>query len=177
MKKLIAITLVVIFTLFSMAYADYDYSSMTMDELEKNYDAIRNELFKRGLVADGKTVLFDKDKVSVYLTGKYEIRENSYSGDIILELEAVVINDTDTVITVACDSGKISVNGWDVLASGISETNSGKKQKGTFDIYISDADMTSYEEIEEIEFNLYIFDMKEFKNITDVESTTVYFNK
>lgn len=175
MKKLLALILVLLCCI-STAYAETDYSSIPLDELKAQYDAIRNELFKRGMIFDGKTVLFEQDGVTVYLTGKYEVKKN-WQDEYILELEAVVINNYSTVINVGMDNWNASVNGWDVYADGISSTNPGKKQKGMFEIKLSDADITTYEEIEEIEFQFYLYDFDNWETVSNVAPVTVYFNK
>lgn len=176
MKKIFSILLAIVLTLCSCVAIAADYSSMTVEDLSHEYNAIRNELLKRGLVAEGKTPLFEQNGVSVYLTGKYEIAKN-WSDQIILKLEAVVINDYKTVINVMPENSNASINGWDVSCDGITSTNPGKKQKGYFELCLSDADISTYEEIEEIEFQFYLYDFDNWETVSHVAPVTVYFNK
>ena len=48
-----------------------DLSKFSDDDLRAALSAIRNELTRRSLVTDEKTVIFDQDGIQVYLTGVY----------------------------------------------------------------------------------------------------------
>ena len=155
------------------AFADSpDVSSMTTEELHELINAARNELTARELNAEGETVLFDQDGVKVYLTGNYTIE--SYDWATYIYLEAVVINDTDSTIDVFFVSS--TVNGWDVDNIGIGEITTGHKKKGNFELTISDAEINSYEEIEDAEFVFYVMDDATWDHLFETDSITVHFS-
>ena len=163
MKKLISV-IVVIMVLFSASLAE-DYSSMTVEELHTIQDSIRNELLRRELVAGDKILLFETDGISLYLTGEHSDLFGST-----LRLETITINDTDREINIYSE---LSVNGWDVSCSWHLDANPKKKSKGYIDFNISKADISTYEEIEEIEFRFtYWFDNDKH---TKLEPITIHF--
>lgn len=170
-KRILAALLATLLLLSLCAFAEgMDFASMTDEELHALVDGARNELANRELAATADTVLIDQDDVKVYLTGEHKVSSNgSY-----LYMEAVVVNDSDKQISILIDSS--SINGWDVFSTGISETNPGKKQKGEFDFSLEDAGISSYEEIEEIEMELYLFDSINYDRISDNISITLQFN-
>lgn len=154
------------------AFADGpDVSGMTTEELHALINAARNELTARELSAGGETVLFDQGGVKVYLTGNYSIE--SYDWATYIYFEAVVINDTDATIDVYFISS--TVNGWDVNSVGIGEITAGHKKKGTFELTISDAEINSYEEIEDAEFVFYVMDNDTWDRLFETDSITVHF--
>ena len=144
-----------------------DFTAMTDDELHALVDGARNELAKRELVVAEDTVILEQEGVTVYLTGEHEI---DYSGN--LNLEAVVVNDSDREISVFLDSA--SINGWDVFNVGIGETSVGKKQKGFFLFQLEDAEISSYEEVEDIEMTLYLFDAEKFERVGEPVPVVVH---
>ncbi len=175
MKKFISI-LLAFFLLGGAAMAEgIDYASMTDVELRAILDGVRNELVKRELKAGDKILLFEQNGVSVYLTGKYQI--NSWGeGNHTLELEATIVNESDAKISVFFDT--VSVNGWEVSGIGIVDINPGKKKKDDFKIHLNDADVTAYEEIEDIEFEFYVYDADANKTIFRLEDPVkVLFNQ
>lgn len=173
MKKLISI-LAALVLLGGIAVSEsIDYASLTDDQLHEIINLARNELAKRELIAQEKTVLFEQDGVQLYLTGKYRV---SSKADY-MYLEAVVVNDSDLSVGVALDSYKASVNGWDVWGDGISGTKPGKKQKGEITIKIADAEISTYEELEEIEFVFKLFNGETYKTISLTDPITVHFNQ
>ncbi len=135
--------------------------------------AARNELTSRKAVEDGNTFLVDKDDVQVYLTGKHTI-ESYESGNSYLYLEAVVINNTDKNIGIGSDTA--SVNGWNVDFLGTTDVSFGKKKKDNFELRISDADISSYEEVEELEISLVIYDCDSYDTMFTSDSVIVTFN-
>ena len=173
MKKMFSLFLVLLLvctTAFSFAEG-LDYSAMTSEELYEIISAARNELTKRELVASEKLVIFEAEGVQVYLTGEHRV----YGTDsVFLDLEAVVINDSD--VPVSLSTAACSVNGWDVWNMGISSTSAGKKQKSNFNINLTDAEISTYEEIEEIEFTLYLVNSETYKRVGENVSVIVHFN-
>ena len=173
MKRILAMFLLFLM-IGGVAMAEMpNYEAMTDEELHTMIDLARNELMRRELVFGEKVMLIDQDGIQVYLTGKYEIK--SYSSTV-LYLEAVVINNTNMNVTVSNENYKASVNGWDVRAESIAFTNPGKKQKKSFEITISEAEISSFEEIEDIEFNLYAYDTEKYARICEPDPITVHFN-
>lgn len=171
MKKVFAILLAVLFVCsFCAAGAEgTDFAAMSDEELHALVDGARNELAKRELTAAEGTVLFEQEGVTVYLTGEHKI---GYSGE--LELEAVVVNDSDLEVDVFLDSA--SINGWDVYNSGIGEVSAGKKKKDYFAFNLEDAEISSYEEVEDIDMALYLVDEKEFERICEPVPVTIHPN-
>ena len=177
--KRIAFTLLALVMLFTAAFPCAasaeapDFSAASEVEILEVLNAIRNELVSRNLIQHEDLVLVDENGVKVYLTGKYEIEEYS-SGSIYVELEAVVINDTDKKIGVRTDSS--SVNGWDVDSSGISDISAGKKKKGEIELKISDADISTYEEIEDVELTMLVYDGENFQTMFITQPITFFMN-
>ena len=169
MKRFFAILLAVLILLSAtMALAEgMDFTSMTDAELYALVNGARNELTKRELVAAENVVIVGQDGITVYMTGNNAI--NEYSP--VLEMEAVVVNDTEKSISVSVESA--SVNGWNVYGSGIYETTAGKKQKGVFELYLEDSDATTLEEVEDIEIELYIYDTDTYDRIGEAITVTM----
>lgn len=132
----------------------------------------RNELARRGLVAAENTVLVDQDGVQVYMTGNNKVEV--YDDSAYLYMEVVIINDSDKDIAVVEEDA--SVNGWEVTFFGIGGVSAGKKKKDSFEFVISDADISSLEEIEDIEMNLKIIDENAYETVSAADGVRVYFN-
>lgn len=171
MKKVLAFLLAVLFAcMICTAGAEgTDFTAMSEDELHALVDGARNELAKRELVAAEDTVILEQDGVTVYLTGAHNVS----SDGAYLYLEAVVVNDSDKKVSVSVDSA--CINGWDVYGGGIGETSAGKKQKGEFDFSLGDAEISSFEEIEELELELYLYDADAWERISDNIPVTLTF--
>ncbi len=148
MKRVLAI-LCSLMLISSFAWAE-DYSAMTTEELHTAIDLMRNELLKRDLVIGEKLLLFEEGGVSLYLTGKYEVSKNG-----ILDLETLLINDNNEKVEVFADDNTASINGWDVACHPSIDANPGKKSKGRFQIWLVGAEISTYEEIEELELRLH----------------------
>ena len=176
MKRLLGLLFAVLF-IFSIsveAFAELpDFTSLTDEELHALVDGARNELKARELVINEKTVLLNQEGVQIYLTGPYEVEAQSYSNYTTISFEAVVVNDTDKKINVSFESS--SVNGWDVDNSGILEISAGKKKKGNLKLRISDADITTYEEIEDIELVFKVWDDDTWNTMFTSDNVIVYF--
>lgn len=166
MKRLFAV-IISIMLLFGIAYAE-DYSNMTDEELYLIQDSVRNELLKRKLASEGNILLLDADGISVYLTGEYDY---DYSGK--LNLNAIVVNDTDREFAVYTE---LSVNGWDVYSNSASlEANPHKKNKAHLTISIKDAEISTYEEVQEIEFRISYWFKDDNMNHKKIEPFTLQF--
>ena len=172
MKKILALMMVFACVFcWSFACAEgLDFAAMSDEQLKEIIDGARNELAKRELILAEKTVLFEQDGVSAYLTGEYEIQEYD---DVYLSLEVVVINDSNKTVWISTDP--VSVNGWNVFAYGISETSAGKKQKANLEFCISDAEITTFEEVEEIEFVFELVDEDTSMVFSTTEPITIHF--
>ena len=173
-KKVFAILLAaIIFVLIPCeAFAEApDFSAMTDEELHELIGLARNELKKRELKAEGGMILFEQDGVTVYLTGDYRV----YGSDsMYIAFAATVVNDSDYDLNVQVDS--VVLNGWDVYGGGIGGITAHHKKKGEFDLCLTDADISSFEEIEEIEFNLYLYNSSEWERISTIDPIVINFN-
>lgn len=168
MKKLVSLLLVLILLLPVLACAE-DYSTWETEQLREAQKAIRNELLSRELVAAKDTVLIDQDGVKLYLTG-----EHDYMGTL-LRLNCVAINNSDKKVSINVVDG--CVNGWDVSSVGIAEISPGKKKKGSLMFNMNDTDVSQYEEVEELEFVLQIYDMDAWKAISKTDTIILTPNK
>lgn len=170
MKKLAF--LLAILLVFTSAYAEeWDVASMDDATLHSIIDGVRNELAKRELNADENTVLFEQDGVTVYLTGDHRI--DDYGDSLYLCLDAVIINENEKNVWISTDSA--CVNGWNVYADGMPETNSGKKQKCEVSFLISDADISTYEEVEDVEFVFSLVDAETYEVFSTTETIVLHF--
>lgn len=148
-----------------------DLSKFSDDDLRAALSAIRNELTRRSLVTDEKTVIFDQDGIQIYLTGEHEVwgSDTKY-----ITFTAVVINDSESKIGVSLDD--VSINGWNVYGSGIYDTDAGKKQKSNIEFNLTDAEISSFEEIEDIEFVVSVYDSDSYDTIATSDVVTLNFN-
>lgn len=169
MKRLLTLILAM-FLIGSIALAEsLDYASMTDKELQDVIDGARNELSTRKLNFEGTFVLFDQDGATLYLTGRYKINKSAYT-----EMEAIFINNTGRSARVSVDD--VYVNGWKVSSSGPIGCDSGKKVKGTLSMSLSGAEISTFEEIEEIEFHISVLDESDYSRFITLDPITVVFN-
>ena len=169
MRKFLAILFAALLLCGSCLAEGLDYASMTDDQLHAIVDAARNELAKRELVAEGDTLLFEKDGVSVYLTSDFEA--NSYGR---MRAKVVIINDSDKNMGVGIDS--LCVNGWELTTLGFSTVSAGKKSKDELYFDGEDAEITSVEEIETIEITFHTYDGDTYQTISKIDPVTLHFN-
>lgn len=156
--KIIISVLFCIALLFSFAVAETaDYSSMTNDQLQSVIDAAHHELFIRQVHEDGNLLIYDKNNIQIYLTGKCTI---SYGNAI--EIGAILVNNTDRKIHIGTDA--CTVNGWEVYCSGLGETSPHSKKKCTFEIYLEDTDIKETAELQELMMDLQAIDAYEWTN-------------
>lgn len=147
---------------------------MTDEQLHAIIDSARNELAKREIVLDGKTLLFEKEGVSVYLTSDFKSDALVTDSMHYMRAQVIVVNDSDRNVSVAIDS--MAVNGWDVNSSGFSKIAAGKKQKDDLAFNAVDTDVTSVEEIETIEITFRLSDADTYKFFADVDPISLHFN-
>ena len=169
MKKL-ALILVMLLVFASACAEGLDFASMDDATLHSIVDSARNELTKRELNAGENTVLFEQEGVTVYLTGEYETEEYD---TVYLSLNAVIVNDSDKTVWISTDS--LSVNGWDVYSYGLPDTTAGKKQKCELEFCISDAEISSYDELEEIEVVFSLVDSDTYETFSTTEPIVLRF--
>ena len=169
MKKL-ALILVMLLVFASACAEGLDFASMDDATLHSIVDSARNELTKRELNAGENTVLFEQEGVTVYLTGEYETEEYD---TVYLSLNAVIVNDSDKTVWISTDS--LSVNGWDVYSYGLPDTTAGKKQKCELEFCISDAEISSYDELEEIEVVFSLVDSDTYETFSTTEPIVLHF--
>lgn len=169
MKKLFAILVVMVMVLYSVsAFAEIDAAGMSTDELHRVMDAARNELVKRELTAAGDTVLFDQDGASAYLTGQIAVNDIGN-----LTLETVFINGTDKTLALTVDNA--SINGWTVFTMGITDTMPGNRTKGYLEFSLSDASITTLDEVKDITITFNVFDTESFETVTILAPVTIHF--
>ncbi len=161
MKKFLTVLLALLLLCGSCLAEGLNYASMTDAQLHD-------------IVAAEKTVLFEQDGVTVYMTGDYTIRESSISDDIWLKINIVVVNDSGR--DVGIDTVNPSVNGWDVSASILSTTTKGKKSKQELTLNVKDAEVKSLEEIEELEIAFRMYDGETYKTFAEIPAITLHFN-
>ena len=163
MRKLAWILIFVM--MFSGAQAEgFDFSSMTDAELQAVVESASAELARRAPAQENSDVLIDQDGVKVTLTGNHEVwgYDNWY-----LDLEVVVENYSDAVVSILPDT--VSINGWNVFCTGVSDTQPGKKQKGMLEFSLSEAEISTFEEVEEIEMTFTLYDSEKWETISTTE--------
>ena len=171
MKKLVAIILLLTLIVPSTAAsaANIDWNSMSDQEITDAINQGRIVLASR--IPDGTDhlTIVNQDGIEIYLTGNYKY--DTYGDYIDLKLEAVVVNGTNYNINIS-DNGSC-INGWTVETSGIYDTPAGRKQKGNITMSLVDADITTYEEITDIDFVLRAYEPDNYSIDIDLEPFTV----
>lgn len=174
MKKILTVVLALLLLCSSCLAESLDYASMTDAQLHDIVDAARNELTKRELVAAEKTVLFEQDGVTVYMTGDYTMQESSISDAVWLTINIIVVNDSGRDVGISIVNP--SVNGWNVSSLSLSPTSKGKKSKQELTLDVKDAEVKSLEEIEGLEIAFRMFDCETYKTFAKVPAITLHFN-
>lgn len=159
MKKLICFVLVAMI-LVPCAFAETDYSKLSTEELQKELGLIRNELFSRSIQIGKNQLIFDKDGLQLYTTGKTEFR--SYTDRAYYVIEVIFVNNTDKKLSLHTDS--CIVNGWEVYCGIVGETSPNTKKRDKLEILVSDAMIEKEEEIEDIRIDFYSFCMSDFNH-------------
>lgn len=142
------------------------YESLSTDALHTIVNRARNELFMRELLPSNRDiVLVDTSDVLVYLTGQYGY--TSYTnGWLGIEFEAVTVNNSKLSVSLTAEN--CSVNGWEVYCTTMQGVNPGKKRKGTITVMISDAGISTFDEIEDLEWDFCIRNSDTYDRIADV---------
>lgn len=180
MKKLLALVLAVL-VLIPSAWAEVDLSSLvpaafaqaTNEDLQRLIDLARNELYARQLIASPEYVtVIDTDDVKIYLDGEYGYNAK-HTG---LFLHCVFMNDSNSPLAIYCE--ECYVNGWKAYCGMLSEIAPGKKSHDSFGILISDAGISDYSEVEEIEWHLYACARDDsYSNRVEFTPITICFNQ
>lgn len=180
MKRIVILLVALVLMVGSctMAYAA-DLSSMSDEELKEQFDAIRNELTVRGLVAAKKTVLLDKAGVQVYISGSPTVeKEYAWSDNLVLLIPIVIVNDSDYNINVI--SGNSSVNGWTADSTIYEEVPAGKKAKSNIKFELKETDIESIDDFTDAELTLTVYNKDDWfgKNVVDQTAPiTIYAEK
>lgn len=178
MKKTVSIILIVIFLFVSaVANAATDFASMTDEQLKEQFSAIRNELVARGLKAENKTVIVDKDGYQIYINGDITVRKMfDWGTDLYLYIPVVVVNSTSQNLNMMVENS--SVNGWSVDGNkDWSSVPAGKKAKGNLYFSLEDAEMETLEDFSDVEFSLRVYDDNSWKDLFITKPITIYADK
>ena len=142
------------------------YESLSTDALHTIVNRARNELSMRELLpSDRNVVLVDTSDVLVYLTRQYGY--TSYTdGSKTIDLEAVMVNNSKVPVFFSAEN--CSINGWEANCTTIQDVNPGKKRKGTISVALSDAGISSFEEIEDLEWDFSLYNSDTYEKITEI---------
>ena len=175
MKRFLALLFVCILA-FSVSLATAsDYSSLSDEELRSQYEAIRNELFSRGLRAEKKTVILEQAGVQIYISGSPTITK-TWNDKHYLIIPIVIVNDSGKSIAIIPEEA--SINGWKADAD-LSDRNVplGKKAKAELQFQLDDTDVETVEDFEEFELWFKVYDNDDWfgdKVIDHTNTITVY---
>ncbi len=177
MKKCSLVRTIVLWIclVFSVAYAyDFDFSAMSIPELQEIITTARKELNNKTAQQDGNIVLVDDPNsgILVYLTGKGE--KNTWYNQ--YDLEAVFVNNTDNYASV--DFRHVCINGWevDIWGSGLDDVGAAKKKKGELVLDFDGADITAISEIEEVEFYVRHYNPSSYETVTEYGPIILYYD-
>ena len=173
MKHVVSVLMIVALLCSASVVYAADYSSMTVDQLKEQLDAIRNELTSKGLIAENKTVLLDKGGVTIYLSDSPYVSNSWTPKQFIIPI--IVINNTDKNIYVSID--KASLNGW--ASHGTphgGDVPAGKKAKVDIMFPLADTDIEITEDFEDAEFTITIGNSDEYfvDVVPESEPITIY---
>lgn len=161
MKKLLALILALILSC-SVAFAAVpDISGCTDAELQQLIDLARNRLYVNALKIEKDAVLVDRDGILLYMTGEYHTWGSS---NVYLTINCVLVNNNKFEVSVGFETS--SINGWEVYGSGTGSCEAGKKKKVELEFELTDADIKTVEEIEDITFSLYTYNSTDWKTMS-----------
>jgi hypothetical protein len=155
MRKLLSIILAMVL-LPIVALADLpDVTGMSDQELKDMIAACSHELMSRNTSEPEGTLIFEYEGVKVYQIGDPYF---DFSG--FLRLPVAVYNDTDCEMVISPQ--ETHCNGWDISAGNCRATG---KAKNKDDIYfeVSDADVTSIDQILNFDFKWQLYDFTNYK--------------
>lgn len=155
-KKVLAILMIC----FIFCGSCFAYSHMTTAGLHNILDQVRIELLKRELSFTDNILVFEDEGVSLYFTGNYQL--NVVDEDFTyIYFETILINNSDKEMWL--DIPSAYVNGWKVFSGMIEETAPGKIHKSGIDFTISDANVFTVDDIEEIMFTYAFMDAETYE--------------
>ena len=174
MKKLLCVLFVLILSFPIVAMAEIDWKGMSVEEIQAEINKARAEIFTREIKSDEKgTVILDADGVVVSIT-KVEIKE-SYDGTHYLHLSFDVVNNSNE--SVAFRTDKVYLNGWEIsgwISANLDAGMKARKEDSFYDVDI-DADVSSYEDLEELKLIMHTYDSNTYMTKTNDIECTVYF--
>ena len=178
MKKSLSLILVLLLIITSSVAFAADYSTMTEEQLKTQYDLIRNELLKRGLKAEKKTIIVEQKGVQIYVNGDITIeKEYSWDDTYYLFIPVVVVNNTTKTLNIIV--GEASINGWstDASAYSVGAIPAGKKSKGSLKFELEDTDVESLDDFEDVEFTIRMYDDNTWDDLFKTKPITIYPSK
>ncbi len=160
MKRLIGLFLAMLLLSSSAFAAGTDYSSMSVEELQEVITAARNALLVKTVQSDGKLFIVDEpDDLQIYITGN---GETNWMDE--FELEAVVINNSSQDVSISFEN--IIINGWETSPfDQIQSISAGRKKKDGIPLDFKAAEISSINEVEEIEITFYTFDPSTYNTL------------
>jgi len=173
MKMFKCTLLVLVLTLVgcSAFAAEIDWASMDDATIQAEIANAQAELAKRGGSASGidGAVLFDVEGVKATVQS-YSLDDYVDENDA-LQIDFVVENNSDKNFEIYVNTS--SINGWQVEHVGYIEIEAGHKAKEHFKLLLTDANISTIEEVETVELSFYCDDAD--YNSYDVPPVTLNF--
>lgn len=169
MKKL-ALILAMLLMFTSACAEGFDFASMDDATLQAIIDGAKAELDSRK--ATETPVLIDQDGVLVYLNGNNEVIQYDEE-TIYLSLETVIENSSPNRIWIINES--MSINGYNVYSDNFPPVDAGNKRNCNLEFCISDANIKTYEELEEMVASFEVVNDETNDTIFKSEPATLYF--
>lgn len=176
MKKLLTFILAVVLLVPAIAFAEVDWTGMTVEDIQDEINRARAEILTRDIKTDEKgTVILDANGIVVSITSA-EVKD-SYDGTKYLSLKFTAVNNSSEAVGFRTD--KVYLNGWEISGSISASLDAGMKAKKEDNFYSIDvdADVSSYEELEELKLIMLTYDANTYITKTNDIECTVYFNK
>lgn len=103
-------------------------------------------------------VLIDRDGVKLTLTGSYKLQKDYYDGEQIICFDFIIENNTESNISLGHHSAV--VNGWNTSFFYYgSRAATGTKTKGEIGFSLSEAGVSTFDEIESLKVDLCVIDL------------------
>lgn len=163
MKRLLVFLTMLVLLLPMICYAEIDYASMTTEELVDVINRAKLELEKRTVVVEKDVVLLEKDGYGIYFTGKSKVYYET------LEYEVYVVNNTPYKLYPNDTASHATINGWEVFMLTPASVMPGEKKMTTLKFDLSDANISTYEEIEELVFTIYVSNLDTYEEFMTTE--------
>lgn len=166
MKRVLSILFVLTMLIACVGFAE-DYSSMSNDELLAILNSVRTELLTRELSLSPDEVLMENNVVKMYIEKGKEIE---FSGSGTLKIPVILVSNSENEISFQVDS--VMVNGWE--CSGIiANISAAGKKRCNLNINCKGAEISSIDEIEDIQIILLAFNMKTYKREMTTDKITI----